>query len=190
LPSDAELVRRAQEGDEAAFTTLAEAWHPRIYRWACGLLRDPDDADDVAQQVLVRLYTGLRRFRGRAQFSTWLYQIVRNAARDAERGRRRRVRALERMQRLDPPEVAAPGGGIPDEGGHGLADRARAALADLPDRQREVFDLVDLQGYAPQEAAGLLRLSPATTRVHLLRARRALRSALLAGFTDQEGGEP
>lgn len=69
-PPDAELIRRAQAGDEDAFGTLAQAWHPRVFRWACGLLDDPDDADDVAQLVLVRLYANLGRFRGRARFST------------------------------------------------------------------------------------------------------------------------
>jgi len=177
-PSDAELIRRAQEGDDDAFTALAVTWHPRVFRWACGLLDDPDDADDVAQQVLVRLYTHLGRFRGLARFSTWLYQVTLNAARDAERRRGRRARAVERMLTLDPPPAAAT---VPDgriaEGD--VVERARAVLAALPDRQRAVFDLVELQGYAPQEAAALLGVSPPTARTHLLRARRALRAALV-----------
>jgi RNA polymerase sigma-70 factor (ECF subfamily) len=177
-PSDAELIRRAQEGDDEAFTALALAWHPRVFRWACGLLDDADDADDVAQQVLVRLYAHLGRFRGLARFSTWLYQITRNAARDARRRHGRRARAVERMLTFDPPpSLSAPGDGIAEGD---VAERARAALADLPERQRAVFDLVELQGYAPQEAAALLGISPATARTHLLRARRALRTALLA----------
>jgi RNA polymerase sigma-70 factor (ECF subfamily) len=177
-PSDAELIRRAQEGDDDAFTALAVTWHPRVFRWACGLVDDPDDADDVAQQVLVRLYTHLGRFRGLARFSTWLYQVTLNAARDAERRRGRRARAVERMLTLDPPSATA---ALPDdhltEGD--VVVRARAALATLPDRQRAVFDLVELQGYAPQEAAALLGISWPTARTHLLRARRALRAALL-----------
>ena len=178
-PPDAELIQRAQAGDAAAFTALAEAWHPRVFRWACGILDDADDADDVAQQVLVRLYANLGRFRGQARFSTWLYQITQNAARDAMRRRGRRMRALERMRVLAPPATATP---ATDEAVDraDVTARARAALAALPERQRTVFDLVDLQGHAPQEAAALLRLSPATTRVHLMRARRALRSAVLA----------
>jgi RNA polymerase sigma-70 factor (ECF subfamily) len=183
-PSDAELIRRAQEGDDEAFTALAIAWHPRIYRWACGLLDDPDDADDVAQQVLVRVYTHLGRFRGLARFSTWLFQITRNAARDARRRRGRRARAHERMLTFDPPAaVTRPGDHLAEED---LAERARAVMAGLPERQRAVFDLVELQGYAPQEAAALLGISPPTARTHLLRARRALRTALLAAVPTLE----
>lgn len=176
---DAELIRRAQGGDEEAFTALATAWHPRVFRWACGMLDDPDDADDVAQQVLVRLYTHLGGFHGRARFSTWLYQITQNAARDVRRRRGRRAQAYERMVRLDAPQ---PSSAVGDHGAGDadLADRARAALAGLPERQRAVFDLVELQGYGSQEAADLLGISPPTARTHLLRARRALRSAMLA----------
>jgi RNA polymerase sigma-70 factor (ECF subfamily) len=176
--SDAELIRRAQEGDDAAFAALAAAWHPQVFRWACGMVEDPDDADDVAQQVLVRLYAHLGRFRGQARFSTWLYQITRNAARDARRRRGRRLRAHERMLTADPPPATvAP---VDDSGRAELAEHARAALAGLPERQRAVFDLVELQGYAAREAADLLGISPPTARSHLLRARRALRAALLA----------
>lgn len=177
-PSDAELIRRAQEGDDGAFTALATAWHPRVYRWACGMLDDPDDADDVAQQVLVRLYANLGRFRGLARFSTWLYQITRNAASDTHRRRGRRLRAHERMLTSDPPPTAVPS--ADDPGNAELAERARAALAQLPERQRDVFDLVELQGYAPGEAATLLGIRAPTARTHLLRARRALRAALRA----------
>ena len=186
-PSDAELIRRAQEGDEEAFTALAMSWHPRVFRWACGLLDDPDDADDVAQQVLVRLYTHLGRFRGLARFSTWLYQITLNAARDARRQRVRRTRVVERMATINPRPVTTTDPG--DRMAEGdVMDRAHAALAALPARQRAVFDLVELQGYGPQEAAALLGISPPTARTHLLRARRALRTALLAAVpTLQEG---
>jgi len=175
-PSEAELLRRAQAGDDEAFTRLVEAWHPRVFRWAAGMLDDADDADDVTQHVLVRLYAHLPRFRGHASFSTWLYQITRNAARDAWRRRGSRLRALERLHVLDRPVAAEPDPEASDD----VVARARAALASLPERQRAVFDLVELQGYAPHEAAALIGIAPATVRVHLLRARRALREIMLA----------
>lgn len=187
-PPDAELIRRATSGDDGAFATLAERWHPRVFRWACGMLDDPDDADDVAQDVLVRLYANLRRFRGGSRFSTWLYQITRNAARDAMRRAGRRTRLLERLHVLEPPDEAPDPEAAMDDAR--IARRARAALSRLPERQRTVFDLVDLQGLAPQAAAALLGVAPATARVHLLRARRALREALLADLPDLEGGLP
>jgi RNA polymerase sigma-70 factor (ECF subfamily) len=185
-PAD-DLLDRARAGDEEAFAALAEAWHPRIFRWACGLLGDPDDADDVAQQVLVRFYTHLDGFRRSARLSTWLYQITQNAARDAVRRQRRRAGAVERMRTLAPPAATSPAPSFHVEQDE-VVERARAAVACLPQRQRSVFDLVDLQGYAPQEAATMLGVAPATARVHLLRARRALRSALIDDRPSGENG--
>jgi RNA polymerase sigma-70 factor (ECF subfamily) len=174
---DEELIARAQRGDAAAFGDLVKRWHVTIHCWAMGQIGDPDEADDVTQQVLVRLHLRLHRFRGTARFSTWLYQVTRNAARDAYRRRTRRARAMERLQHLaDPAGSADPAAELERRE---AVDAARAALARLPERQREVFDLVELQGYGAHEAAGLLGVSAATARTHLFRARRAVRAAML-----------
>jgi RNA polymerase sigma-70 factor (ECF subfamily) len=187
-PPDAELLRLAQAGDEAAFTSLALAWHPQIHRWAAGLVADADDADDVAQTVLVRLFEHLPGFRGTARLSTWLYQITRNAALDALRKRRRRQRLLERWRGAEGVQNAQtqPGATLDRQD---LLDRAREVVAGLPERQRAVLALVDLQGHAAQEAAALLGVAPSTARVHLLRARRAVRAALMADLPAPEEHE-
>jgi RNA polymerase sigma-70 factor, ECF subfamily len=154
-------------------------WQARIHRWAFAWVADADEADDVTQQVLVRLHLGLSRFRGQSAFSTWIYRIARNSAGDLLRRRRRRVHALERMRRMDPTDESAPDAADELDRRETLAT-ARSALAGLPTRQRELFDLVDLQGYAPHEAAAMLNLSDGTVRAHLFRARRAVRAAILA----------
>jgi len=178
-PTDADLVRRARSGDEAAFEALVTRWHARIHRWAFAWVADADEADDVTQQVLVRVHLRLSRFRGQSAFSTWAYHITRNAARDAFRRRRRRERALARLSAMGPADDAGPDPTAAFERREAAAT-ARAALAGLPPRQREVFDLVDLQGHAPHEAAAVLGLSDGTVRAHLFRARRAVRAAVLA----------
>jgi RNA polymerase sigma factor (sigma-70 family) len=175
-PSDTDLLRRARTGDEAAFTALVHRWYPQVHRWAVGQTDDRDAAEDVAQQVLIRLHLHLDRFRGDAKLSTWLFQVTRNAARDAFRKRRRRERMMERVVSADPTVPADPTDEVERREMMGLA---RQALARLPERQRTVFDLVDLQGYAAAEAANLLGLSPGTVRAHLFRARRAVRAAVL-----------
>ena len=76
----APLVRRAQDGDAGARDKLLRRCHATVYRWALVYTGDPDDADDVAQDVLVRLATRLDRYTGRSRFTTWLYQVTRNAA--------------------------------------------------------------------------------------------------------------
>lgn len=176
--TDAELVARARTGEEEAFTALVERWHARIHRWAFAWVADADEADDVTQQALVRLHLGLAGFRERSAFSTWAYRITRNAARDVLRSRRRRVRALDRWRRMAATDDPAPDAGDELDRRETLA-AARSALARLPQRQREVFDLVDLQGHAPHEAAAVLGLSDGTVRAHLFRARRAVRAAML-----------
>jgi RNA polymerase sigma-70 factor, ECF subfamily len=171
-----ERVRRAQAGDDVAFEHLVRDVYPTVYRWALVQTQSADDADDVTQAALVRVHMNLAGFRHGARFSTWLYAIVRRTATDWRRSVRRRSEREERwsdeLPRHQPPDT-----------GRGDADRAVAALHvavhGLPARQREVFDLADLQGVPCEEIAVLLDLRPATVRVHLLRARRAVRARLL-----------
>jgi RNA polymerase sigma factor (sigma-70 family) len=178
------LVRQAQGGDETAFRELVGRYYAQIHRWALSHTQDPDDADDVAQNVLVRLHLQLRRFRGRSQFTTWLYQVTRNSALDFHRSRLRREGALRRMQQMEPTNPPSEGDSASEVERADLLEVALAAFRRLPERQREVFDLVDLQGYAPVEAAGMLGVAAATARVHLLRARRAVRASVIATFPE------
>ena len=176
-----QLVNRARQGDEAAFRRLVERYRDRIFRQALVQTGDADDAEDVTQEVLVRLHLQLSRFRGEAKFETWLFTLTRNAAADQRRKRDRPHRIAARIQEL--------GGGVeaaendPTERLEALqfGDRVRALLTDLSERQRTVFDLVDLQGYAAGEVAEMLGMRPVTVRTHLLRARRSLRAELLGG---------
>jgi len=174
-----ELVVRARAGDPDAFRRLARGVYGRIHRWALGRTGSPDDADDVAQTVLVRLHLKLGEYRG-GRFTSWLYRITASVAEELRRKRDRRVRLLE-------DHVARRGAAFAtfEPGLDGSIDAARLArivlerYRELPDRQREVFDLVDLQGYAPAEVAELLGLEPVTVRTNLLRARRAIRQKIL-----------
>lgn len=174
----AALIGAARAGDEAAWTRLVRAVLPRVYRWALGLCGDPDEADDIAQEVLVRLHRHLPAFEERSRLTTWLYRVTWNAA----AARRRRVWARRRapLEELDLGQPQAdddPGERIDTARAVWLA---RAAFTELPPRQRAVFDLADLQGYAPAEIAELLGMNPVTVRVHLMKARRAVRSRVLA----------
>ena len=177
-PLDA-LAARARTGDEGAFAALANAVRDQVRRWALVRTGDPDDAEDVAQNVVIRVHRGLARFEGRSRFTTWLYRLTANAAVEMARGHGRRGRLHD--------AVTVDAGAAPE-----LRDRisemenaravalVRTFFAELQGRQREVFDLVDLQGYTPAEAAEMLKIEPPTARVHLLRARRAIRERILA----------
>lgn len=175
------LVRRAQAGEQEAFDRLVRMYRDRIFRWALVRTGDVDDAEDATQEALVRLHMGLRKFRGASRFETWLYAITRSAAADVVRRGKSRKRMKERFVALgERSDSGTAERGLDVLATQQLAGLARAFLEDLPVRQREAVDLVDLQGLAPAEAADLLGTNRATLRTHLFRGRRALRTRLLA----------
>lgn len=171
------LVGRARAGDENALEQLIRRCYRQIFRWALVQVGDPDDADDVTQTVLLRLHRRLKSFRGRSRFDTWLYRVTRNASLEWLRGRRRRERLAERAG-AERPEAGGPDP-LTEVQAMDAAAMIRRAFAELPDRQREIFDLVDLQGYAPAEIAEALEMNPVTVRANLCKARRAIRSRML-----------
>lgn len=174
----AHLVPLAQAGDAAARDTLLARCHATVFRWALVQVGDADDAEEVAQEVLVRVDARLDSFAGRSQFATWLYRVTRNVALEMGRRAARRLRLRTALAER-PADDFAPD---PAEGVHAQAVAAvvRALFDDLPPRQREVFYLADLEELSPAEIARRLGLSPATVRVHLLRARRSLRARILS----------
>lgn len=175
----ASLIGAADQGDDEAWSRLLRAVHPRVYRWALGLCGDPDEADDITQDALVRLYRHLPGFAGRSRFTVWLYRLTWNAAAARRRQawwRRRAPLRLAQSAVTEPRTGEDPGDCIDTTRAAALV---RAAFIELPPRQRAIFDLADLQGYAPVEIAELLGMNPATVRVHLLKARRAVRAKLL-----------
>lgn len=179
-PADpaAELLERARAGERDAIDALARWCYPRVYRWALVRTGEPDEADDVTQEVLVKLPGRLDGFRGTARFTTWLYQITANEAASRQRRRSRRSALLERWSR---PAVARDeeSARLGELHGAAVTDLVRTLLRELPEQQRIVFDLADLQGYDAGEIAAMLDLEAATIRGHLMRGRRAMRSRIL-----------
>jgi RNA polymerase sigma-70 factor (ECF subfamily) len=173
----AELVRQAQAGDRDAREALLAVCHPVVRRWAGVLTRDPDDADDVAQDALIQVALKLETFAQRARFPTWLYQVTRNAALSLHRRVARRIRLIGGMgARMEPDQGPDPSDAAETSQVRSLVT---ALFHELPTRQREVFFLVDIEGHDPVDAAGHLGLNPATVRAHLFRARHTLRARIL-----------
>ena len=172
------LVRRARAGDESAFERLAARFYERIHRWALAKTGDRDDADDATQEALIRMHKHIRGFDGRSAFTTWLYRVTASAAADLHRKRSRRSALAERMRRSASPQSHDPRGSATVDEGRAV-DLVRTFMEELSERQREVFDLCDLQGFAPAEVSEMLELEPVTVRSHLFRARAALRTRIL-----------
>ena len=170
---DAFLAKRAVAGDRDAFGALVQRYAAQARRVARALLRDPDDADDAAQDAFVTALTKLSRYDARRPFGPWLMRIVANAAID--RGRRRAVRRAEPLD-----ERTVDGGEAPDQfAARGeWSQRLLDALAQLPDRQRLAVVLFDAEGYAHAEIADILGIPVGTVRSDVHRARHSLRAAL------------
>lgn len=173
-------VARVREGDRSAFRDLVRRVHGRVYRWALSLVGDADLADEAAQRVLIRVYRHLSTYEASSPFLRWLYAITRNTSLTLlnEEDRNGREELREDHAAVDGADTADR---IEDRR---AAEAVRSFFGTLSSRQREVLDLVDLQGYTPAEAAEMLGLSGSTVRVHLHRARKALREELLDRHPD------
>jgi RNA polymerase sigma-70 factor, ECF subfamily len=173
---DAALALAARDGDREAFMQLVRAHQARVRALAYGLLGDRALAEDVAQEVFLRAWRGLRGFRGDAGFSTWLYTIARRTA--LEHARRPALQTIPLDQA--PPLVDRRGGDPVLRG-----DLERALLALDPD-QREAFLLVGVLGLSYQEAGGMAGCPPGTVASRVFRARARLAAALRSAEEDPE----
>lgn len=172
------LVAAARAGGVEALDRLVRRMYPELYRWALLKCGEPADAEDIAQDAAITMHRQISTFAGRSRFTTWAYRIVSNAAVDFHRRNQRHVLRREPAEALD--DIAQPVAQMELKmASDQFADLVRRFFADLSESQRTVFYLVDLQGYAPKDVAEMLDANPNTVRVHLLKARRSIRSRLL-----------
>ena len=160
------LVGKARAGERGAYEQLIRRHRDRIYRIALRITGDAADADDVTQEVVIQLWTTLSGFLGTSAFTTWLYRVVVNRSLDHQR-RARRLSGEEPTEG-DLPPVAAPERAV-------LAgEELRAgleAIARLPESQRVPFVLCQIEGLSYAQAAAVTKVSEATVRGRLARAR-------------------
>ncbi len=180
------LVEAAREGDNAAFDELVRLTYGDVYNLAIKLTGNEADASDVVQDTYVRAFRGLRRFRGDASFSTWLYRIASNCASS--------FMARRSRQRCDVlPEPDAVVETAPDNDPSLRAEESslrqtiERALEQLPQRLRSVVVLKHLEDLSIREIAERLGISESATKVRLHRARNTLRRLLPGALAD--GGD-
>lgn len=187
--ADAELVERARTGDAEACEALARAHRNAAYFLALQLLGNRDDALDVAQDALLRLFSTLHRFDVRRPVRPWLYQIVRNRVVDLYR--RRKVRAHDSIDEVDSegmPRFDLADDTIDVEGDYARVELRRRlweALEQLTPSQREIIVLREYQDLSYNEIADNLSIPVGTVMSRLHGARKALRRVL---SEDQEAG--
>lgn len=183
---EASLVQRCAAGDEDASAELVAEHHRMVLSVATNLLADRDEALDLTQEVFLRVFRTIHRFRGQSALRTWIYRIAVNQARNRQRWWRRRHRGDqvsldEHLQRHgDVPlgsNLTAPDRMFAN---HELAGRLQAALERLPFEQRTAIVLREIEGLSYDEIAFSLQLAVGTVKSRLTRARQTLRAELRA----------
>ena len=174
--NDDELVDRARRGDAGAFGELVRRHQNEVYTVALRMVADRHLAYDVAQDTFVRAWRAIGRFRGDAQFSTWIHRVTVNTAL-THRDRRSRTRADSLEEGFREPEAE---GISPERAAESAQIRPHleAALVALPDTLRAVVVLKDVYDWSHADIAGELGITVTAAKVRLHRARRRLRSAL------------
>src|SRR3954453_9878758 len=196
---DAEIVRALKAGDEAVFADLVDAYSPGLMRMALMFVRDRVVAEDVVQDTWIAVLRGIDRFEGRSSLKTWIYRILMNTAKT--RGQRE-ARSVPFSAAAGPDEPSVDPDRFLDAehqfaGGWMLGpsewqtpeeellqgetrDAILAAIEELPEQQRAVITLRDVEGFPPEEVSEALGISDGNQRVLLHRARSKVRRAIEA----------
>jgi len=187
--SDQELVRDARQGDRQAFEGLVRRYSERAFRVAFRVLRDASSSEEVLQEAFIKAYKGLRTFESRSSFYTWLYRIVVNMALDRRRSERRAttVEWDDSVAHSIDPRAVAPTSRDPE-----LASQRRRVrelvvegVQGLPEGQREVLLLREVDGLSYEEIAESMGISKGTVMSRLHYARKKM-----VGFLGRHGVTP
>jgi len=170
-----QLVLRSKDGDREAFRELVELHMRQVYDLAFGFVNDHDDAEDVAQEVLVKVFHSIKSFRQEAEFSTWLYRIVANASLDRLKQRKRKTNRQVPIGESESMELAANPDPIENLD---YAAHIERALHELPTLQRAVVILRHIDGLPTRTVSEILKCSEGTVKTHLHRGLKKMRTLL------------
>jgi RNA polymerase sigma-70 factor, ECF subfamily len=187
---DSQLILRLQAHDEVAVRELADRYGSRIFQLAMRHMKNREDAEEVTQDVLIKVYRKIDAFRGDSALSSWIYRITFNTAMSrlrSDRLERIAARERDRVEAADrasgertAPRAVADWSNLPDDQllRAQLRDAVAAAIAELPEIYREPVVLRDIQGLSTEEASSRLRVKDQTLKSRLHRGRLMLRERL------------
>ncbi|MBM4160116.1 MAG: sigma-70 family RNA polymerase sigma factor [Ignavibacteria bacterium] len=170
-----QLVLRSKEGDREAFRELVKFHMRQVYDLAYGFVNDHDDAEDVAQEVFVKVFHSIRSFRQEAEFSTWLYRIVTNTSLDRLKQRKRKMKRQVSLGESESMELATNPGPIENLD---YSVHIERALHELPTLQRAVVILRHIDGLPTRTVSEILKCSEGTVKTHLHRGLKKMRTLL------------
>ncbi len=169
-----EIVQSAQKGDKEAFGILVAKYKNKMFYLAYSMTNNRETADDLSQEVFIKAYRALPRFKLGSKFSTWLYRIAVNTIKDFHRKHSgiERVSLDENIKVQDTELVKD------EEEKQEKLKLIRESIQKLPEKQRIILTLRDIQGRAYSEIADILNISPGTVDSRLFRARKKLRKVM------------
>jgi RNA polymerase sigma factor (sigma-70 family) len=181
--TEIELIQKLQQGDEAAFKYLVDSYQDRVYNTALGVVQNPQDAEDVAQEVFIQVYRSIGSFKGDAKLSTWLYRIATTRALDLLRSKKSKKR-FGIIQRLfgegnepvfEIPEFHHPGIALEQKEN---AAKLFRAISQLPENQKIAFTLHKLEDLSYQEVSEVMKTTVPAVESLMHRAKMNLKKIL------------
>ncbi len=182
MREEATLINEAKGGNLSAFEELISLYEKKIYNYCYRMTNSREDAEDLAQEVFIKVYCSLKSFKGKSQFSTWIYRIAYNTCIDKHRKKKKKqivslnpandedTRNIELVSTDPLPEDKA----IQRE----RYEKIQSCIASLKPEYRTVIILRDIQNYSYREIAEILHIPLGTVKSHISRARAALRDVL------------
>jgi len=183
-PPDDELVLRSQQGDVRAFDDLVERYHGRIYGLTYNMTSNREDAEDLTQEVFIKAFEALPRFKGKSSFYTWLYRIAVNKTINYRKKRnRKRALSLDQFdQEIKTDDVyhdlTSKGSPLRSVSLTELQEKLNEALQTLSEKHRTVVVMHDMQGIPHDKIAKVVGASVGTVRSRLFYARRQMQTEL------------
>ena len=181
--NETELIERLKEGDDAAFKTIVEQWQDMVYNTILGIVQNETEAEDLAQDVFIKVFEKIGTFKGDSKFSTWLYRIATTTALDHLRSKKRKKRFgfLQSLSGASGEEKEQ----IPDFNHPGvrLDNKERAAvlfkaIEELPDNQKAAYTLHKLEGLSYRDVSEVLNTTVSAVESLMSRANQNLRKQL------------
>jgi RNA polymerase sigma-70 factor, ECF subfamily len=189
--SEAEAVARAKQGDGVAFETLYGLHKRRVYSLCLRMIGNEAGAEDLTQEAFLQVYRKIVTFRGQSEFSTWLHRVAVNVV--LMHFRKKRLLTVSLEEPYDQEERDGPKRyfSIQDNLLDGSIDRIalERAIADLPSGYRNVFVMLDIEGYKHNEVAAMMGCTTGNTKSQLHKARMKLRLILKTGRGEQADGK-
>ena len=181
--NELELIQELRKGDEQAFKTLVETYQDIVFNTAIGIVQNAEDAEDVAQEVFIRIFRSIHSFKGESKLSTWIYRITTSCALDLIRSKKSKKR-FAFLQRLfgegnvpiyEVPDFYHPGVAMDQKEN---ASKLFKAISQLPENQKVAFTLHKLEDLSYQEISEVMQTSISAVESLMHRAKQNLRKIL------------